>query len=286
MFSIWSKSTAVSVMALGVLLTSVAPSQVQAREDWYETKGAHVGYGLVGGLIIGSALTSHHYRSREREHYYHGGPYRSCATPSYSSYSTTYYQPAPAPVYYQSAPVVYQQQPQPYVNYRRKTAFPFYSKTELEIIPQLAPVQPGRTQAINNANYANTMRGLSQTNSNVSGYSQQSQPETYQQQDQNQSSAVQEINPTSYNGGQKYAPVQNQVRPVIERQTTTISNRAGSAGVQHYSPAPAPVAAPQAPAPTQVQTVRNPAEAKPAAAPAQKPVKTVDPDLIFAAYSK
>lgn len=181
----FSRSILTFVIVLNALFATV-PS-AHAREDWYETKGAHVGYGLIGGIVIGSALTSHHYRSRERH----------CHQP-------VYYQPVP--VYYQPAPVYHVPAgQQPYVNYRHKSAFPFYSKTEVEIIPQLSPVEPARTQAINNADYADKLRSVTPQRS---------------------------LSVSSEAPREAELPVRNEPRQARERDVVTVSNRAGSVGAE------------------------------------------------------
>ncbi|MGF1572435.1 MAG: hypothetical protein ACFCU1_05120 [Sumerlaeia bacterium] len=278
MFSLFTKSTAV-VIALGVLATSFTPNQVQAREEWYETKGAHVGYGVVAGLIIGNALSNNHHRSSHSRSSYdyrynsghshrsgssfsysyssHPSYYRSytCRTPYRSSYrsSYTYHHPAPV-VYYEPAPVryvqpapVYYNSPAPiaaqqgsYINYRQKSAFPFYKKTEIEVIPQLPVVNPDRSQAINNTEFAQNMRQMYQTNTNRSAAPVASNEGTTQPQSTpGGTPAIQEVDPTSNSSTSNSAAnsfVEHQVRPAQNRQVTTVSNRAGSVNVPSAAP--------------------------------------------------
>lgn len=260
MFSFWTKSTAVAI-ALGVLSTAVLPNQVQAREDWYETKGAHVGYGLLAGVVIGSALSNSHrgdsrvsydYSYNSGRHYRSGSSFSysyssspryyrsSCHTPYRSSYrsSYTYYEPAPV-VYYEPQPVYYSQpapvavQPGSYINYRQKSAFPFYKKTEIEVIPPLPVVNPDRPQAVNNVQFSQSMRQMYSTNKNRSAADEAQTPEAATQP---QSSAVQEVTPSSYQSSNAQNTVQNvsynQPRPVQEREVRTVSNRAGSVSTE------------------------------------------------------
>ena len=258
MFSLLNAKNAITALTIGVLGFSSISNTAHAGGDWYNSDGAYVGYGLVAGLIIGSHLSNRHSRSHVDYSYsYHSG-YRHRGHSSFSySYSTapryyhsysrhyynndycppryyrsyhrpvhhtsvTYVQPVqyvePEPVY---QPVESGIQPGSYIKYREKSAFPFYHKKELEVIPPLPPVQPGRSQAVNNASFANQLRGS------------YAAPQTQQYQ------GAQEYQQPA--AGTQSAPATQQVpaaavmpHPSEYREVMTVSNRAGSHLNQSY----------------------------------------------------
>lgn len=99
-----------TTLALAMLATAL-PTGVQARHDddkWYNGEEAWFGYGLVGGAILGSVITSEVHRNRSYGGYYeHRYDSRRYIRPTYSYCPPPRVYYAPEPVYYAPQPVYY-----------------------------------------------------------------------------------------------------------------------------------------------------------------------------------